>query len=154
MENKMSVKNISNHDVGIVVPEMRFSRFIAPNRSIFVEKDKLEELLTYPGVSELFNNQYLVCEDSKSMEEIGGSFVSVPSTKEETLTEEEIVDLINSGTELELDKLLKSATSYRMDTIVSAALKCDGLTLSKVNMIQKASGKDILAMKKSLKDDK
>ena len=61
MEKKtLAIKNISNHEVGIVVPEIRLSRFIQPNRSIKMNKEQLEEALTYPGVPELFNSQYSV----------------------------------------------------------------------------------------------
>ena len=45
MEKKtLAIKNISNHEVGIVVPEIRLSRFIQPNRSIKMNKEQLEEL--------------------------------------------------------------------------------------------------------------
>ena len=44
MEKKtLAIKNISNHEVGIVVPEIRLSRFIQPNRSIKMNKEQLEE---------------------------------------------------------------------------------------------------------------
>lgn len=155
MENKtLSIKNISNHEVGIVVPEIRLSRFIQPNRSIKMNKEKLEEALTYPGVAELFNSQYLICEDDEEMEEIGGGYVSIPKTEEEKMTEEDIIKLIQTGSDLQFDKLLKSASQYRLDTIISAALKCESLTFSKINLLKAATGKDILEMKRHLDDNK
>lgn len=154
MEKKnVVIKNISNHDVGIVVPEIRFSRFISPGRTIKMTKDQLEDALSYPGVPELFNNQYLICEDSEVMEEVGGGYVNVPTSEEEKMTEAEIVNLIRNGTDLQLDKLLKSATPYRLDTIISAAIKCDDLTFSKIKMIEKVTGKDVLQMRRNLELD-
>ena len=146
----ITVKNISNREVGIVVPEIRLSRFIKPGMSIKIPVDTLEDALTYPGVPELFNSQYLVAEDAESMEEIAGGYVSLPETEEEKMTEAEIVKLLETGTDFQLDKLLKSASKYRKDTIISAALKTEEITFSKVKMIKEATGKDILEMKKQL----
>ena len=155
MEKKtLAIKNISTHEVGIVVPEIRLSRFIQPNRSIKMGKDQLEEAKTYPGVAELFNSQYLICEDDEAMEEIGGGYVSIPATEEEKMSEEDIIKLIQTGSDLQFDKLLKSASQYRLDTIISAALKCESLTFSKINLLKAATGKDILEMKRHLDDNK
>ena len=155
METKtLAIKNISNHEVGIVVPEIRLSRIIQPNRSIKMGKDQLEEALTYPGVAELFNSQYLICEDDEAMEEIGGGYVSIPATEEEKMSEEDIIKLIQTGSDLQFDKLLKSASQYRLDTIISAALKCESLTFSKINLLKAATGKDNLEMKRQLDDNK
>lgn len=155
MEKKtLAIKNISNHEIGIVVPEIRLSRFIQPNRSIKMNKEQLEEALTYPGVPELFNSQYLVCEDDEAMEEIAGGYVNLPATDEERMSEEDIIKLIQTGSDLQFDKLLKSSSPYRLDTIISAALKCESLTFSKINLLKAATGKDILEMKKHLDNNK
>lgn len=151
MEKKdITIKNISNREVGIVVHDMKLSRFIKPGMKIKMPVDKLEEALTYPGVPELFNSQYLVAEDQEAMEEIAGGYVNLPEQEEEKLSESEIINLLQKGTDFQLDRLLKSSTEYRKDTIVSAALKCENITFSKLNLISKATGKDIFKMKKQL----
>ena len=148
----ISIKNISNREVGIVVPELRLSRFIQPGMVIKLAEDVLEEALTFPGVPELFNSQYLVALDAEKMDELAGGYVNIPQTKEETLTEAEIVTLIEKGTEEELKTLLENATDYRKDTIISASLKCEEITYAKVKLIQKYTGKDIFTMKKQLEN--
>lgn len=152
MDNKktITIKNISNREVGIVVPEIRLSRFIKSGMSIKMPSDLLEEALSYPGVAELFNDQYLISEEDEKMEEIGAGYVTIPQSKEEKMTEKEIIELIDGGTDLDLDKLLKKSSEYRYDTIVSAALKSQNLTFSKANLIKKVTGKDVIEMKKQL----
>lgn len=151
MEKKtITIRNISNREVGIVVPEMRLSRFIKPGMTIKMPVDTLEDALTYPGVPELFNSQYLVSEDDETMESIAGGYVKLPETEEERMSEQEIINVLQTGTDLQLDKLLNSATEYRKDTIVSAALKCEGITYSKANLIKMRTGKDIFEMKRFL----
>lgn len=151
MEKKtITIRNISNREVGIVVPEMRLSRFIKPGMTIKMPVDTLEDALTYPGVPELFNSQYLVSEDDETMESIAGGYIKLPETEEERMSEQEIINVLQTGTDLQLDKLLNSATEYRKDTIVSAALKCEGITYSKANLIKMRTGKDIFEMKRFL----
>lgn len=149
MENKMiTIKNVCNHMIGIDVPELRMSRSIAPGKLIKMEKDLLEQALTYPGVPELFNRRYLHLVEQEITEEISNGYLEPQLSESDGMTEEEFVKIIETGTDLQFDKILREADPTKYDTIVSAALKAQNITLSKANLIKKVTGKDIFEMKR------
>ena len=142
----VEIKNISNRTVGITIPELRFSRTIKPNMSIQIPKETLEEAIAFPGVAELFNRGYITSKNLEVLEEIGGGYIE-SKDKKALLTEAEIIDVIENGTQLELDKILKATNNYRKDVVITAALKAKDISFQKAELIKKYTGKNVLSMK-------
>lgn len=148
--NKISIKNIANHSVGITVEDLRLHRVLQPSQRIFLLKDVLEEALTYPGVMYLFTNKYLIIEDTDfaleqgvlTEEEVKNETAEKPIQKN-IQDEAEIAEIINHGTELDLKDLLVNESPARQSVIADIAAECEGLTLGKIDIIKRFSGIDL-----------
>lgn len=148
--SKVTIKNISNRKIGISIPELRVSRSILPGREIKMEKDVLEEALTFPGVPELFSKKYLIVEevnDAIDLDIVDGDKVVTDESGnlaiEGTEDFEQLKTIIESGTDFQLKKLLSSENKYRQDVIAAAAAQSHGITLNKIQIIKDITGIDL-----------
>lgn len=152
--SKVKVKNLLNHDVVISVPEMRFRREIRPNQVVTIDSEKLDEAMSYVGVENLFRYGYLRVDSD--IEDIGTEvFEDLGIDLEENhnlVSVEELVKIIENGTDAELREILDTSPKERDEVIIAAALKVDGLTYSKMNMINKHTGKNIINLRKQQQD--
>ncbi len=151
---KIKVKNLLNHDVIISVPDMRFRREIHPNQAVSIDSEKLDEAMSYEGVANLFRKGYLRIDsepedvDIEVFEDLGIDLEANHSL----LSVEELVKIMQEGTDQELKEILESTESSRKQVVIAAALKADGLTYSKMNMINKYTGENIIALRKKQQD--
>lgn len=147
--NKVGIKNISNRNVGLTVKDLRLHRVILPKQTIYLMKDVLEEALTYPGVQYLFTNKYLALNDvdfgmdqgiltDEDVDKVDDALV-----QKNVQDEEEIKKIVNFGTDFELKKLLADETDARKQVIADIAATCEGLTMSKIDIINRLTGIDL-----------
>lgn len=147
--NKVGIKNISNRNVGLTVKDLRLHRVILPQQTIYLLKDILEEALTYPGVQYLFDNKYLALKDVNFGMEQGiltdedVDKVNDVLVQKNVQDEEEIKKIVNFGTDFELKKLLADETDARKQVIADIAATCEGLTMSKIDIINRLTGIDL-----------
>lgn len=149
MENKVEIKNITNRTVGITVEDLRLHRVLQPSQKIYLAKEVLQEALTYPGVMYLFQNKYLAMLDTDfALDEGVITEDQVVETKEghvqtNVQDEKEIREIINNGSDLELKKLMADESPERKAVIADIAATCEGLTLSKIDVIKRLSDIDL-----------
>ena len=149
MENKVEIKNITNRTVGITVEDLRLHRVLQPSQKIYLAKEVLQEALTYPGVMYLFQNKYLVMLDTDfALDEGVITEDQIVETKEGNVQtnvqdEKEIREIINNGSDLELKKLMADESPERKAIIADIAATCEGLTMSKIDVIKRLSGIDL-----------
>lgn len=147
--NKVGIKNISNRNVGLTVKDLRLHRVILPKQTIYLTKEVLEEALTYPGVQYLFDNKYLALNDVDFGMEQGiltdedVDKVNDVLVQKNVQDEEEIKRIVNFGTDFELKKLLADETEARKQVIADIAANCEGLTMSKIDIIKRLTGIDL-----------
>lgn len=147
--NKVGIKNISNRNVGLTVKDLRLHRVILPKQTIYLTKEVLEEALTYPGVQYLFDNKYLALNDVNFGMEQGiltdedVDKVNDVLVQKNVQDEEEIKRIVNFGTDFELKKLLADETEVRKQVIADIAATCEGLTMSKIDIINRLTGIDL-----------
>ena len=147
--NKVGIKNISNRNVGLTVKDLRLHRVILPKQTIYLTKEVLEEALTYPGVQYLFDNKYLALNDINFGMEQGiltdedVDKVDDVLVQKNVQDEEEIKRVVNFGTDFELKKLLADETEARKQVIADIAASCEGLTMSKIDIIKRLTGIDL-----------
>lgn len=146
---KVRVKNISGHKVGITVSELRLNRTIEPGKEILIDKETFEESLTYPGVEELFTRKYLALLDTQEALEVGLiseediSHTEDGDHQENIQDEKEIRKIIETGTDFQLKKLLAKESDYRKTEIANIASRIENITLSKIDIIKKETGIDL-----------
>ncbi len=147
--NKVGIKNISNRNVGLTVKDLRLHRVILPKQTIYLTKEVLEEALTYPGVQYLFDNKYLALNDVNFGMEQGiltdedVDKVNDVLVQKNVQDKEEIKRIVNFGTDFELKKLLADETEARKQVIADIAANCEGLTMSKIDIIKRLTGIDL-----------
>lgn len=146
-KEKVGIKNISNRRVGILVPELRLRRPIDPSKTVYVDKDLMDEAITYPGVAELFNLHYLIFIEDKDAESISSGYVEIP-TEEEKMDFEDLKEIINSKSDEEFKKIVSSFNAEKLSFLVDAAVVADNITYSKAKIIQELTGIDISVRKK------
>lgn len=152
--SKVKIKNLLGHDVVISVPEMRFRREIHPNQIVTIDSEKLDEAMSYTGVENLFRYGYLRVDSD--IEDIGTeAFEDLGIDLEENhklVSVDELVKILEEGTDAELQEILDTSTEERNQVIIAAALKADGLTYSKMKMIDKHTGENIINLRKKQQD--
>lgn len=146
---KIGIKNICGHKVGLIVRDLRLNRSIEPGKIIQVEKEKFEEALTYPGVQELFDRKYLAMTDTQEAVDLGVISEEDTVTENGKLTQTgiedaaEILKVLETGTDFQLKKLLQNQSDYRKEEIANIAAKSNKITLSKIEIIKNETGIDL-----------
>jgi len=142
--SKVTIKNTTIGSVSILVPEIRLNRTIKQGDSVSIEKELFEEALTYPGVTELFEEKDLTVVGEEDRIELGLQNEAGEMKKEDESGFEEVKTILKSGTPLQVQNLLANATGARKELIVRAATEVPEVSLVKIDMITKATGIDVL----------
>lgn len=147
---KVTIKNIGNRKIGFVVSELRINRTIMPGRTMLIEREKLEEALTFPGIEGLFARKYIAIVEPEVGVEMGvvdeESIVTDSEGKmkvEGTEDFEEIKRILSEGTDFQTKKLFNSANSYRNEVIVAAAYEVPNISANKKEIIKTFTGVDM-----------
>ena len=144
MGKKVTIKNIANMRIGLTVPDIRLNRVIEPGKSIALDEEMLEEALGFHGVEQLFNQQLLVLVEEAARKELEHTGIKVDLAPEETFDKEEIIKVLETGTDLELKKLLDKASKARKDMVATLAIReAKDISYSKAGLIKAATGTDV-----------
>ena len=152
--SKIKLRNLLNHDLIISVPEMRLRREMRPNQAITIDSEKLDEAMSYNGVANLFRYGYVRIEtdaediDTDVFEDLG---IDLEENKK-LYSMNELKELMEKGTDVELEEVLKDTSEERKQIVLAAALATDGLTFAKMNMISEYTGENIIALRKRKQD--
>ena len=153
MENKVQIQNITNHVVGLIVPDLRLNRDIQPGKTIQVKADVLEDAMSYPGVEKLFRNKYLKFVNAEEAVDYGViDEEDVEQTSEGAVQKNaqdaaEILDIIDNGTAFQLKKLLESESESRKREIADIAATSEKIGMDKIDIIKKMTGIDLTLIK-------
>ena len=102
MGKKVSIKNIANMRIGLTVPDIRLNRVIEPGKTISIDEEILDEAMGFHGVEQLFAQQLLVITDEAARKSLEHTGVKVDLEPEEIMDKDEIIKLLETGTDLEV----------------------------------------------------
>ena len=144
MSKKISIKNIANMRIGLTVPDIRLNRVIEPGKTISIDEEILDEAMGFHGVEQLFAQQLLVITDEAARKSLEHTGVKVDLEPEETMDKDEIIKLLETGTDLEVKKLLEKSSKARKDMIATLAIReAKDISYSKAGLIKDATGTDV-----------
>lgn len=151
---KVKIKNIINRAIVFSEPDLRIRKKILPNQITTIDSEKLDEAMGYTGISNLFRKGYLRIEGPVE-EEIQNTLNDFGISLEDNQklhSKEEIIKIMSTGTDYELKKLLESEPEGRHSVILDAALEATGITGSKMDLIEKYTGKNVYKLKATKKE--
>lgn len=146
---KIKIRNIIDHSIVISEPDIRLRREILPNQTILIEEELLDEAMNFIGIANMFRRGYLRIENDLS-ESCSDTFdnlgISVDENKD-FLSLDELKEVMENGSNLDLKKAIEKNTQERMSTIMAAAIASNGLSGSKIDLIEKYTGQNVLKLK-------
>lgn len=114
----VSIKNTSNSNVVISVPDLDFRRELVPSRTVSVEKEKFEELSFDPGLQSLIRGGFLTV---SGLDEEEASMVEAPLG--ETTTREDVKKIYKAKDYAKFVKLVKNASPAAKEIITQVAVE-------------------------------
>lgn len=137
--SKTQIKNLSNSDITIILPAVRFQRTVKPNQVVPVADDVAEEMNYDDGCRSFIQDGFLTIitedEDLKSR---------IPVVEAKTSEDVDIDDLLKNQPIKELSKVLKNATPALKDKIVERAIQLSIADGPHCNIIKQFTGVDVL----------
>lgn len=151
MNNKVYIKNISNHTIIVVDPIIRFRAQLRPMQRYPVKVDDFEILANNEGFIHLVRGKKIQVEDVDAGIDVGLIDVDEVTTDEkgkkvQKNTEDYIGirNILEKGTDLETKELLNNSTKDRQEMIAQIAIDCkDKISYSKIRLISSITGIDI-----------
>ena len=138
MENEMViVTNRNNGYTGYQIPDTGVSRNFAPGESKRISKEELMQLSYIEGGEYLLKN-YLIVNNDKTLEEL-----NISVQPEYYYTEEEIKELLTTGSLDQLEDTLNFAPDGVIEIIKDMAVKTELPDTRKRNMISEKTGFNI-----------
>ena len=114
----VSIKNTSNSNVVISVPDLDFRRELVPSRTVSIEKEKFEELAFDPGLQSLIRGGFLTV---SGLDEEEVSMVEAPLG--ETTTREDVKKIYKAKDYAKFVKLVKNASPAAKEIITQVAVE-------------------------------
>ena len=114
----VSIKNTSNSNVVISVPDLDFRRELVPSRTVSIEKEKFEELAFDPGFQSLIRGGFLTV---SGLDEEEASMVEAPLG--ETTTREDVKKIYKAKDYAKFVKLVKNASPAAKEIITQVAVE-------------------------------
>ena len=114
----VSIKNTSNSNVVISVPDLDFRRELVPSRTVSIEKEKFEELAFDPGLQSLIRCGFLTV---SGLDEEEASMVEAPLG--ETTTREDVKKIYKAKDYAKFVKLVKNASPAAKEIITQVAVE-------------------------------
>lgn len=139
-ENTVKIKNLSNTEVTVILPNVRFRREWAPGMTANLPADVYEEFCFDPGCIAFVRDGFLkVIVDKEEIQE-------KMNISDEIIESEEvnIEKLLTTGTSTELADFLKNAPAALKDKVVDEALRLSIAESSKCRVIKLYTGADII----------
>lgn len=150
MENKVYIKNISNHTIIVIDPSIRLRTQLRPMQRFPIKHDDFEILASNDGFIHLVRAKKIKVEDVEAGLEVGliGP-EEIVTTKDGKQVQEHTEDyigirkLLEKGTDLEVKELLNSSSKERKEMIAQIAMDCKDISYNKIKLVSNASGIDI-----------
>ena len=114
----VSIKNTSNSNVVISVPDLDFRRELVPSRTVSIEKEKFAELAFDPGLQSLIRGGFLTV---SGLDEEEASMVEAPLG--ETTTREDVKKIYKTKDYAKFVKLVKNASPAAKEIITQVAVE-------------------------------
>ena len=114
----VSIKNTSNSNVVISVPDLDFRRELVPSRTVSIEKEKFEELSFDPGLQSLIRGGFLTV---SGLDEEEASMIEAPLG--ETTTREDVKKIYKAKDYAKFVKLVKNASPAAKEIITQVAVE-------------------------------
>ena len=114
----VSIKNTSNSNVVISVPDLDFRRELVPSRTVSIEKEKFEELAFDSGLQSLIRGGFLTV---SGLDEEEASMVEAPLG--ETTTREDVKKIYKAKDYAKFVKLVKNASPAAKEIITQVAVE-------------------------------
>ena len=114
----VSIKNTSNSNVVISVPDLDFRRELVPSRTVSIEKEKFEELSFDPGLQSLIRGGFLTV---SGLDEEEASMVEAPLG--ETTIREDVKKIYKAKDYAKFVKLVKNASPAAKEIITQVAVE-------------------------------
>lgn len=153
-ENLISVESTSNSTIVINVPDLKLHRtFNKRGAKILVDRDTLEQAYFDPSVEFLIRNGYIVIHDKQFLIDMG----IIPDEQSDSpivvLDENMLNRLIKSMPLHETIETLKKLTTAQLHDLGDYAVEhYSDLKMEKLEVLTKATGKDLLNAIKNYKD--
>jgi hypothetical protein len=148
--SKVKIRNIIDRAVILSDSNIRFRREIRPNQVITMDSEKLDEAMSSIGVMNLFKRGFLRIEGEEEVKAELEIFEDLGIDMEQNshfLSKEELIKLMSTGTDFALKQAIENDPESRYPVIVAAALEADGLTMGKIDIIKKITGRDIIKLR-------
>lgn len=153
-ENLISVESASNSTIVINVPDLKLHRtFTRRGSKILLDRDTLEQAYFDPSVEFLIKNGYIIIHDKQFLVDMG----IIPDEESESpivvLDENMLNRLIKAMPLHETVEMLKKLTPAQLHELGDYAVEhYEDLKMEKLEVLTKATGKDLLKAIKNYKD--
>ena len=115
------------------------SRNIPAGLSREVTLKELKQLLLQEGKGAVFKSGYLMIRDNRVREELG-----LEPLSQYNLAEDKIIELLQEGTEIELENYLQYTSNVGLEKILRVAVELPIRDLNRANLLYAYSGTNVL----------
>ena len=136
--DKITIKNISYATVSIHVPDIKFTRTLAPNRAINVDKETYDELTFDSGFNTLVRNHYISVtgiEDNEAVEIVENVYDTAA-----------IAEMLDSKNITAFANFIPTAAPAEKETAVQLAVEKGITHPGFVELIKKYCDRDIISL--------
>ena len=142
-----TVKNRSASYLVVRIPELSLRREFAPGESLKMSFDELQKLSFQPGGRELMSNFLQIMEDEVNNE------LNIPREAEYYMNEQQIVDLLRSGSIEQFEDCLDFAPIGVIDLVKDIAIKMPLTDTVKIQALKDKTGFDVIRALENAKED-
>ena len=142
-----TVKNRSASFLVVRIPELSVRREFAPGESLKMTFDELQKLSFQPGGRELMSNFLQIMEDEVNNE------LNIPREAEYYMSEQQIVDLLRSGSIEQFEDCLDFAPIGVIDLVKDLAIKMPLTDTVKIQALKDKTGFDVIRALENAKED-
>lgn len=136
--DKVTIKNVSYATVSLYVPEIKFNRTLAPNRTIAIDKDTYDELTFDSGFAALVRNHYIAVsgvEEDEAVEVVKNVY-----------DVQAISDMLESKNITAFANFIPTAAPAEKETAVQLAVEKGITHPGFVELIKKYCDRDIISL--------
>lgn len=136
--DKITIKNISYATVSIHVPDIKFTRTLAPNRAINVDKEIYDELTFDSGFNTLVRNHYISVtgiEDNEAVEIVENVYDTAA-----------IAEMLDSKNITAFANFIPTAAPAEKEAAVQLAVEKGVTHPGFVELIKKYCDRDVIAL--------
>lgn len=148
--DKKKIYNVKNRSASFIVvriPELGIRREFSPGESQRMTFEELEKLSFQPGGRELMASFLQVMEDEVNNE------LNIPREAEYYMSEQQIVDLMRSGSLEQFEDCLDFAPIGVIDLVKEIAIKMPLTDTIKIQVLKDKTGFDVIRALENAKED-